>query len=376
MSALYDTSGATVAAEVHDLGNALTISSAQLDNTPSRKEGIPKSIEDKIRLRCSEIVCGVLTSCAVDRTVICTAQVYLHRYYSQRSVAAFDLKYIALGVVYLALKTEETNINEEEVIPVFCRFLRRAYLSDEKASVELGWTLRSSNEFDLWWDWLVCIELDILIAFGFKLHVPRPHKLMFTYMQKLELHDLMQEAWTVLNDSYSTTACIQLKAEDQACGAIFFTARKNRVSLPENDRYPWWELFGAAEDALYEFALLVHELYTREELDFDFTVELEIEYRNERADGVKKPHPALLKRVPDPVERPPVQEEELIAERSPVGRRRDRRNESPRERRERHSSRRRRDRSRHREDHHRRRERRHSRRRRTPERRRKTTRFS
>eukprot|EP00210_Caulerpa_lentillifera_P008139 g7773.t1 len=369
---------AAVAAEVHDLGNALTVSLEQLQNTPSREEGISKEVENRIRLRCSEIVCGVLSLCAVDRTVTCTAQIYLHRYYCQRSVAAFDYKYIALGVMYLALKTEETNISEDELIPVFCRFLRRAYLSDEKASVEIEWKLRRCTEFDLWWDWLVCIELDILIAFGFKLHVPRPHKLMFTYMQKLEMQDFMQEAWTALNDSYSTTCCVQFKAEDQACGAIFYTARKHGVGLPESGRYSWWELFGASEDALYAYAILLHELYTYQEDDFDFTLDLDITYRNERADGLKKPHPQLLNRVPDPVQRnQSPQETHNVVNRLPAVQNSDsRERRSPRER----SSRRREDRGREdrrrdkrHEDHHRRHERRRSRdkrHRRSPERRR------
>lgn len=108
----------------------------------------------------------------------------------------FLFQYVALAVAYLALKTEETNITEEELIPVFCRFLKRAYASEG----DLGWVLGRTGEYDLWWDWLVCLEMDVLIAFGFKLHVARPHKLMFTYLQKLELTDVMQEAWVVLND--------------------------------------------------------------------------------------------------------------------------------------------------------------------------------
>ena len=158
------------------------------------------------------------------------------------------MQYVALGVIYLALKTEETNITEEELIPVFCRFLERAYLPESRQQEALDWVTLRSNEYELWWEWLVCLEMDILIAFGFNMHVPRPHKLMFTYIQKLELVDLMQEAWKVLNDryrsastphsflllfgrSYLTTACVRYKSEVLACGSIFFVARKHKVIL-------------------------------------------------------------------------------------------------------------------------------------------------
>lgn len=72
-----------------------------------------------------------------------------------------------------------------------------------------------------------------------------------------------------------------------------------QVGLPDVGQHPWWILFGATEDALYDFALQISDLYARPEADFDFTQELDISYRNERADGLKKPHPALLRPVLD-----------------------------------------------------------------------------
>lgn len=132
---------------------------------------------------------------------------------------------MVLGVTYLAFKAEETNITEEELIPIFCRYLQRKEGTETASSEDLGWVMKRTKEYDLWWDWLVCLEMDILIAFGFKLHVPRPHKLMMTYIQKLELADVMQETWMVLNDrcvvqTTKTSTCISVISQQRAFGIL------------------------------------------------------------------------------------------------------------------------------------------------------------
>lgn len=92
LSAVYDTSGAPVEADVLDIGNTLLFSKEQLEQTPSRKEGMSVETEEKLRLKACEIIHGVLALCGVDRMVICTAHVYLHRYYCQRTITAFNFK--------------------------------------------------------------------------------------------------------------------------------------------------------------------------------------------------------------------------------------------------------------------------------------------
>ena len=94
-SALYDTSGGAVASDIVDVGNALVFSREQLEQTPSKKDGFDGEKEERTRLKGCEIVQGVLTLCGVDRAVICTAHIYLHRYYCQRSISAFHFKVLS-----------------------------------------------------------------------------------------------------------------------------------------------------------------------------------------------------------------------------------------------------------------------------------------
>lgn len=93
-SALYDTSGVPVDASVVDIGNTMIMTKEQIHDSPSRKEGIDAATENLLRLKACEMIHGVLTQCGVDRMVICTAQIYLHRYYCQRSITTYHYKVI------------------------------------------------------------------------------------------------------------------------------------------------------------------------------------------------------------------------------------------------------------------------------------------
>ena len=47
---------------------------------------------------------------------------------------------------------------------------------------------------------VVNMEKELLRSFGFLLHTGHPHRFLLTYLNTLKLHDIMQDAWNIVND--------------------------------------------------------------------------------------------------------------------------------------------------------------------------------
>lgn len=64
----------------------------QLDNTPSRQDGIDKDTEASLRMYGCELIqeAGILLS--YHQVVMATGQVLLHRFYCKRSMKSFNVK--------------------------------------------------------------------------------------------------------------------------------------------------------------------------------------------------------------------------------------------------------------------------------------------
>jgi hypothetical protein len=57
--------------------------------------------------------------------------------------------------------------------------------------------------------------------------------------------DLSQRAWSYINDSMRTTACILFRPEAIAAAAVSLAARALGVALPDSP--PWWTVLDVAE---------------------------------------------------------------------------------------------------------------------------------
>lgn len=97
-------------------------------------------------------------------------------------------------------------------------------------------------------DEVVRVERELLVAFGFVMHVEHPHKHVMNYLSVMSrdkegydplkdgdqaaLKGLMQTAVNYVNDSLRTTLCVRFKADTVACAAIFLAARHLKVVTP------------------------------------------------------------------------------------------------------------------------------------------------
>ncbi|XP_037492151.1 cyclin-L1-1 isoform X2 [Jatropha curcas] len=227
----------------------------QLQNSPSRKDGIDEATETTLRIYGCDLIqeSGILLR--LPQAAMATGQVLFHRFYCKKSFARFNVKKVAASCVWLASKLEESPRKSRQVIIVFHRMeCRRENLTMEF----LDLTSKKFAELKME---LSRTERHILKEMGFVCHVEHPHKFISNYLATLEApKELRQEAWNLANDSLRTTLCVRFKSEVVACGVVYAAARRFQVPLPENP--PWWKAFDADKSGIDEVCRVLAHLYS------------------------------------------------------------------------------------------------------------------
>ncbi|KAI3751545.1 hypothetical protein L2E82_22633 [Cichorium intybus] len=227
----------------------------QLENTPSRKDGIDEATETTLRIYGCDLIqeSGILLK--LPQQVMATGQVLFHRFYCKKSFVRFNVKRIAASCVWLASKLEENPRRARHVLNVFHRMeCRRENLPIEHLDAF------SKKYTELKMD-LIRSERHLLKEMAFICHVEHPHKFISNYLATLETPpELRQEAWNLANDSLRTTLCVRFKSAVVACGVVYAAARRFHVPLPENP--PWWKAFDADKSGIDEVCRVLAHLYT------------------------------------------------------------------------------------------------------------------
>ncbi|KAI7980087.1 Cyclin-L1-1 [Camellia lanceoleosa] len=229
----------------------------QLQNSPSRKDGIDEATETTLRIYGCDLIqeSGILLK--LPQAVMASGQdnVYM------LSDVGSDLIYlqrVAASCVWLASKLEESPRKQGRYSLFSTEWNTRSVTEPDASSsqskllsLELSFAcLQKYAELKM--D-LNRTERHLLKEMGFICHVKHPHKFISNYLAALETPpELRQEAWNLANDStcLRTTLCVRFKSEVVACGVVYAAARRFQVPLPENP--PWWKAFDADKSGIDE----------------------------------------------------------------------------------------------------------------------------
>ncbi|KAK9915685.1 hypothetical protein WJX75_002648 [Coccomyxa subellipsoidea] len=234
------------------------VSKESLERSPSRQDGVSEDTETELRIFGATLIQAGGCLLQLPQVVMATGQVLFHRFFCKESMAKFDVEKVAWTCCWLATKLEEIPRRVRDVLAVFYRLQRRR----QDLSLEpLDFYGSKYEEMKLE---LIRVERMMLREFGFIVHVEHPHKLVLNHLHMMlgsGHQELMQEAWSLTNDSLRTTLCVRLKSEVVACGIIFMAARRLKVPLPEDP--PWWELHNVTFEDICEVCSEVQSLYQR-----------------------------------------------------------------------------------------------------------------
>uniref|UniRef100_A0A914GT70 Cyclin-like domain-containing protein n=1 Tax=Globodera rostochiensis TaxID=31243 RepID=A0A914GT70_GLORO len=123
-------------------------------------------------------------------------------------------------------------------------------------------------------------ERRLLNVLGFVVHVHHPHKLIYIYLHILgqlkndskkhtedeirKSRQLLQKAWSYMNDGLRTDMFLRYTPETIACACIQLAVRtvEDTIVLPK-EPFAWFELFDASDRDVRAISQMIWELHTR-----------------------------------------------------------------------------------------------------------------
>lgn len=215
----------------------------EIANSPSGQDGVDKETEDRYRREGVRFLTEVGTELKLSpHPTLATAAVYFHRFYMYHSFKEFSRHLTALGCLFLAGKTEET--------PKKCRDI--VQVAKEKLS-EKHWTQAFGTRTDRDpKEEVMSVERVLLQTIKFDLQIEHPYTYLLKYAKVLKIdkekaRNIVQMAWTFVNDSLCTTLCLQWEPEVIAIALMYLATRLSKVEVKDwHNRMgkkdeKWWD---------------------------------------------------------------------------------------------------------------------------------------
>ncbi|KAF8516898.1 cyclin-like protein [Hysterangium stoloniferum] len=240
---------------------------AQVENTPSREDGVPVELEDELRSFGCKLIqqAGVLLK--QNQVAIATAQILFQRFWYVTSMKHFGIGDIGMGALYLASKLEECPLGMRDLINTYDLLLSKAlHVTSQSSRAQFKYqpmNYFSSTFYELK-DALVVAEMQILKRLGFNVHVVLPYGTLINYLRVLGLTnraDACQKAWGYLNDALQTPVYALYPVPTIVSAAILLTSRHLSIPLPSEPPNCWWSLFDAEWDDIWSVSGFIMRLY-------------------------------------------------------------------------------------------------------------------
>ncbi|KAL5290335.1 CCNK family protein [Megaselia abdita] len=210
----------------------------ELKDTPSMREGISFDTERRYRKEGARFILNCGTSMSLGHNTIATGVVYFHRFYMFHSFKTFPRFVTACCCLLLAGKVEETPKKCRDIIKCAKGILTEdqyfSFGDDPKEEV-------------------MTLERILLQTIKFDLQVDHPYHFLLKYAKSLKgdqskLQKVAQMAWNFVNDSLSTTVCLQWEPEIIAVAMIHLASKLTKFAVvdwigKQPSQSKWWDMF-------------------------------------------------------------------------------------------------------------------------------------
>lgn len=177
---------------------------------------------------------------SLGHNTVATGVVYFHRFYMVHSFRSFPRYVTACCCLFLAGKVEETPKKCKDIIKT-----AKGLLSDVKFQ-SFGDDPKEE---------VMTLERILLQTIKFDLQVDHPYGFLLKYAKSLKgdntkLQKMVQMAWNFVNDSHSTTVCLQWEPEVIAIALIHLASKLSKFMVVEwigrqSHHLRWWDMFVA-----------------------------------------------------------------------------------------------------------------------------------
>ncbi|XP_069943062.1 cyclin-K-like isoform X2 [Cherax quadricarinatus] len=249
----------------------------ELRHTPSIAAGLSVEQEVQYRREGARFILQVGNKMGLRYETMATGVVYFHRFYMVHTFQSFPRHVTACCCLFLAGKVEET--------PKKCRDIMKTAksLMDDLTWAEFGTDPREE---------VMTLERILLQTIKFDFIVEHPYTYLLKYAKclkvpalhrdsswrdhdaslagdKKKLPNMVQMAWTFVNDSLCTTLCLQWEPEIIAIALMYLAGKLSKFEVTDwNGRTArhqrWWDMYveGISMDLLEDICHQVLDLYS------------------------------------------------------------------------------------------------------------------
>ncbi|XP_031633394.1 cyclin-K-like [Contarinia nasturtii] len=221
--------------------NMLYYDRKDLRNTPSIRDGLEIETERRYRKEGARFIMECGTRMALGHQTIATSAIYFHRFYMFQTFQEFPRYVTASCCLFLAGKVEETPKKCRDIIAT-----ARSILTDPRFQA-FSEDLRKAK------DEIMTLEKILLKIIKFDLEIEHPYNFLLSYAKclkgdKEKLQQIVQMAWNFMNDSLSTTVCLQWEPEIIAVAMIHLACKLSKFTVDDwvgkrSKHLQWWDMY-------------------------------------------------------------------------------------------------------------------------------------
>lgn len=242
----------------------------ELRATPSQRDGMKYSDELVLRRKACDFIEKMAKALDLPKLAQISADNYLHRFYMRQSLVRYDKYLVAAACVLLGSKAEES--------PKKIGYVAKEYIAVRKVVEKDQVFAIQKHDPQVIAGKIISMEGVVLHNLAYELTLSHPYKYInekvdkVVRLQHLSERDakaqsgkIKQVAWSFLNDSAYTVACLRLESVDLAAGAVYLAGLYENY-VPEDlctaSGLPWWSALATPLHTLQDAARYLLNAYT------------------------------------------------------------------------------------------------------------------
>lgn len=246
------------------MSNDWIFTETELRSTPSQREGVKFVDELILRRKACDFIEKMSKALDLPKLAQISADNFLHRFFMRQSLVRYDKYLVAAACVLLGSKAEES--------PKKIAYIAKEYIGVRKVVEKDQVFAIQKHDPQVIAGKIISMEGVVLHALAYELTLSHPYKYINEKVDKVvRLQNLTEEdvkslsgkikqvAWSFLNDSAYTLACLRLEAVELAAGAVYLAGLYESY-VPEGlctrDGEPWWSVLSTPVQTLQGTAAL------------------------------------------------------------------------------------------------------------------------
>ncbi|CEG44354.1 cyclin-like protein [Plasmopara halstedii] len=262
---------------IYNLHTAMTASSndwifseKELRATPSQRDGMKHTDELVLRRKACDLIEKMAKALELPKLAQISAANFLHRFYMRQSLVRYDKFLVAAACVLLGSKAEESPKKIGLVAKIYIA-VRKVVEKDQVFAIQKHDSQAIGGK-------IISMEGVVLHSLAYELTLSHPYKYINEKVDKvvrlqqlneeetkIQSSKIKQVAWSFLNDSAYTVACLRLESVDLAAGAVYLAGLYESY-VPEDlcteSGLPWWSALATPLHTLQDAARYLLNAYT------------------------------------------------------------------------------------------------------------------